>query len=206
MQKVLGVGIERFSDLIEKNCYYVDKTKHIKTLMSSGADVQLILRPRRFGKTLLLDTLKTFLEINRNSPGNTAKQTKLFTNLSVLQDKDFCDRYMGQYPVLLLSLKDVKGENFEEAIQGLAETIQPIVVSFLALADDQKLPLDDRIYLKRCSLRDHLLDPANRADIRIFLAKMARILYQHYGRKVVLLIDEYDVPLQKAYKGGYYAI
>ena len=112
---------------------------------------------------------------------------------------------MGQYPVLSITLKKVKGLTFDAAMASLADTLQPIAADWAWIADSPRLQEDDRLFLKKCSLRDNLLNPANRAALLVFPEKMAMILGRYFERQVVLLIDEYDVPLQKALKGGYYS-
>ena len=203
-KKSLPVGEEGFVDLIRKNCYYVDKTAYLKPLLESGSYVHLITRPRRFGKTLFLNTLRRFLEINLKNPDDRSLQEELFADLKIRREQALCDRFMGRCPVLSVTLKNVKGPSFEEAMQSLAETLQPIVEQFASLADSPRLTPDDRSYLRQCCMREHMLDPKNLPDLQAFLGKMAVILGRHFGRQVFLLIDEYDVPLQKAMKAGCY--
>lgn len=120
MQKRLTVGDENFPDLIRKNGYYVDKTEFIKTVMESDSHVLLITRPRRFGKTLFMDALKNFLQIDFEAPGAVIKQERLFAELNILKHSEFCREFMGQCPVLSLSLKGVEGGNYEKAYRQLA--------------------------------------------------------------------------------------
>lgn len=204
MKKKLAIGTEGFLDMIRENCYYVDKTTYIKPLMESGSDVHLITRPRRFGKTLFMDTLQAFLAVNAQNPGDASRQESLFAGLKIGDETNFCRRFMGQYPVLSITLKKVKGLTFDAAMASLADTLQTIAADWAWIADSPRLQEDDRRFLKKCSLRDNLLNPANRADLLVFLEKMAMILGRYFDRQVILLIDAYDVPLQKASKGGYY--
>lgn len=204
MKKKLTIGAGSFLNMIQENWYYVDKTAYIKPQMESGSCVHLITRPRRFGKTLFMDTLRTFLEVDARNPGDVSRQASIFADLKIRKEEAFCRRFMGQHPVLYLTLKQVKGLTFDAAMASLADTLQPIAADWVWIADSPRLQEDDRRFLKKCSLRDNLLNPANRADLLVFLEKMAMILGRYFERQVILLIDAYDVPLQKASKGDYY--
>ena len=204
MKKILAIGEEGFLEMIRGNRYYVDKTGFIKPIMESGSYVQLITRPRRFGKTLFMGMLETFLELNLTEPGNTALQEELFAGLAVRRDTAFCHAYMGRFPVLSVTLKDVKGLSFDDAMQRLAEELQPIAEHFASLLTSPRLSDEDKAFLKNCISRRHMLDPAHRTDLQSFLGRMSLILARHFEQPIVLLIDEYDVPLQKSLKGGYY--
>mgnify|MGYP002515677958 CR=1 FL=1 len=204
MKKTLAVGTESFQNMVNNNRYYVDKTGFIKPLMESGSFVQLITRPRRFGKTLFLDTVRTFLEVNEKKPGDASYQQSLFSDLNILNQKDFCNRFMGQFPVLFISLRTVKGQTFDSAMNALAEVIQPIAENYASLIDSPRLSDDDKTFLRNTLSRAYLLNPAHRQDLSVFLSKLTSILARHFERQVVLLIDEYDVPLQKAAKADYY--
>ena len=204
MKKTLAAGNESFLDMIQDNRYYVDKTGFIKPLMESGSYVQLITRPRRFGKTLFMDTLHRFLEINPQNPGDTAKQVQLFSGLDITKETYFCAQFMGQYPVLFISLKDVKGLDFSSARAELAHTLLQKARSFSYLLDSPKLSDFDKSFLQNCSTMGYLKNPENFDEAKKFLTYMVQILAKHYERQVILLIDEYDVPLQKSVKAGYY--
>ena len=204
MKKTLAAGNESFLDMIRDNRYYVDKTGFIKPLMESGSYVQLITRPRRFGKTLFMDTLHRFLEINPQNPGDATKQVQLFSGLDISKETDFCTQFMGQYPVLFISLKDVKGLDFSSARAELAHTLLQKVRSFSYLLNSPKLSDFDKSFLTNCSTMGYLKNPENFDVAKKFLTYMVQILAKHYERQVILLIDEYDVPLQKSIKAGYY--
>ena len=203
-KKTLAAGNESFLDMIRDNRYYVDKTGFIKPLMESGSYVQLITRPRRFGKTLFMDTLRRFLEIDPQKPGVTTKQSQLFSGLNITKEAAFCAQFMGQYPVLFISLKDVKGLDFSSARTELAHTLLQKALSFSYLLDSPKLSDFDKSFLKNCSTMGYLKNPENFDEAKKFLTYMVQILAKHYERQVILLIDEYDVPLQKSVKAGYY--
>ena len=203
-KKTLAAGNESFLDMIRDNRYYVDKTGFVKPLMESGSYVQLITRPRRFGKTLFMDTLRRFLEIDPQKPGVTTKQSQLFSGLNITKEAAFCAQFMGQYPVLFISLKDVKGLDFSSARTELAHTLLQKALSFSYLLDSPKLSDFDKSFLKNCSTMGYLKNPENFDEAKKFLTYMVQILAKHYERQVILLIDEYDVPLQKSVKAGYY--
>lgn len=204
MLKSLAIGAEGFLDMIRDNCYYVDKTSYIKALMTSRSYVHLITRPRRFGKTLFLGTLRTFLEVNLHNPGDVSLQEELFAGLKIREDEDFCQAYMGRFPVLSITLKNVKGASFDGAIRSLAEELRRTAERFAPLVDSPALSGEDKRCLRHFISREYMFDPANRDDVGSFLSNMAMILGRHFGRPIILLIDEYDVPLQKALKGKYY--
>ena len=126
MKKGLGVGTESFVKLREKNCYYVDKTAFMKPLLASGGDVHLITRPRRFGKSLFISTIESFLKVSPEHPGDASRQERLFAGLHVLEDRAFCERFMGRTPVLSLSFKEAAGESFDAAYDSLAQVLAEV--------------------------------------------------------------------------------
>lgn len=204
MKKTLSAGNESFRDMIENDRYYVDKTRFIQPLMESGSVVQLITRPRRFGKTLFMDTLREFLDVDVAAPGNTQRHRSLFAGRDILGEDAFCTQFMGQYPVLFLSLKDVKGLTFDSARSELANTLRECAEGFAYLLDSPRLTESDKTFLQNCRDWEYLLDPAHFEVAKKFLSRMTYLLAKHFERRVVLLIDEYDVPLQKSAKAGYY--
>ena len=204
MRKTLAIGCESFADMIKDHRYYVDKTGFIKPLMESGSFVQVMVRPRRFGKTLFMDTVQSFLAVDPKNPGAASRQAQLFAGLDILKDGDFCSKFMGQFPVLFLSLKDVKGLNFTAAQKKLASTLWQVADSYSHLIESPRLSDSDKTFLKNCGTWEYLQDLSNFEAASVFLTRMVLILARHYERQVVLLIDEYDVPLQKAMKAGYY--
>ena len=198
MKKALALGNESFAQLIESNGYFVDKTSYIKPLMESGVYVQLITRPRRFGKSLFLDMLRRFLAISPEAPGNAALQEKLFHGLKIREDAAFCDRFMGKVPVLHLTFKAVEGPTFEWAYSVLGLRLAAVARRHAWLLESPHLTSEDKAELRLFGTNDFMTDPAKSVFASTFLAKMAGWLARHFGRPVVLLIDEYDVPLQKA--------
>ena len=205
MKKTPAVGTASFPAMMRENRYYVDKTDVIKPLMESGKYVQLITRPRRFGKTLFRDTLKTFLEIDAAHPGETSWQKKLFSGLKIRKETAFCEAFMGQFPVLFISLRKVKGRSFSAAMEALIETVERIAKGVAGLLESPRLTEDDKNYLRHCMAATYFAEGGHQKELKFFLSRMTTMLAQHYGRQTVLLIDEYDVPLQKAVKAGYYA-
>lgn len=204
MLKKLAVGNENFPDMIRNNCYYVDKTDFIKTLMESESRVLLITRPRRFGKTLFMDTLKSFLQIDFDQPGATAQHEKLFAGLNILKHSDFCPDFMGQYPVLFLSFKDTFGGTFERAYIEFAKTASNLAQSCSFLSDSPNLLPEEKAAFNRYRSFDYLKDIVHQTEAQSFLADMVQFLSKHFGRQVVLLIDEYDVPLAKSSHKDHY--
>lgn len=204
MKKELPLAIENFSDLIRKNCYYVDKTPFIKVIMEAANKVQLITRPRRFGKTIFVDTLKSFLQTDFEKPGNQEHHRDLFSHLQIAQDNEFCRQFMGQYPVISVSLKDVEGKNYLVAYRQFAEKLSSTAREYDFLKESPRLSSWDKAKFEQYLDENYLVDPAHEDDCKNFLKNMTAWLSKHFDRQVVLLIDEYDVPLAKAAKFGYY--
>lgn len=190
----LPVGIESFEEIRQNQYYYVDKTKLIEQLFDSLGKVSLFTRPRRFGKTLNMSMLKSFFEIGTDP--------SLFDGLYISGNRMLCEKHMGKYPVIFLSLKGVEGLNFSEAKQRCIRLIKREVERFYALKDsDHLLDIDKKKYRQLLEMSAQPED----ADIVICSIKiLSDLLYKQYNKKVVILIDEYDVPLDKAFQHGYY--
>ncbi len=190
----LPVGIENFEEIRRNQYYYIDKTKLIEQLFDSLGKVSLFTRPRRFGKTLNMSMLKSFFEIGTDS--------SLFDGLYISKNQDLCKQHLGQYPVIFLSLKGVEGLSFSEARRRCIQLIKREAERFYVLKDSQRLLDIDKI--KYCQLLE-MQDRPEEVDIIISSIKtLSDLLYKQYGKKVVILIDEYDVPLDKAFQYGYY--
>ena len=187
----LPVGIDSFEKLRREGFYYVDKTGLIVDLMQNWGEVNLFTRPRRFGKTLNMSMLKCFFEIGGD--------TGIFDGLRISQEKQLCETHMGKYPVVFVSLKGVDGLTFETAYRALCEIIVSETSRLRVLAGSDKLDDDEKQFLNRILCREY-----SDSDIRISLKTLCALLEKHYGQKAILLIDEYDVPLDKAYQHGYY--
>ena len=189
--KKLPVGIEDFKEIIEKDYYYVDKTAFISDLIAGGSKVHLFTRPRRFGKTLNMSMLRYFFEIGTDK--------SIFDGLKITENKTVCDAYMGRYPVVSVSLKGVNGTDFEEAYEQLRIVIRNEARRLAVLRDSSKLTGEEKnTYIKLTG------DEARPSGIAESLQLLCTLLEKHYGRKAILLIDEYDVPLDKAYSNKYY--
>lgn len=194
--KKLPVGFENFQEIRKLDFYYVDKTKLVEQLLENWSKVNLFTRPRRFGKTLNMSMLKSFFEIGTD--------TALFDGLYISQNEELCKEYMGKYPVIFLSLKGVDGLTFEEARSALCELIAGEVRRFKLLLNSSRLDNDEKnIYRDLISLQGEQ-ETTLATKLKFSLKKISELLYQHYGQKTIVLIDEYDVPLDKAFRHGYY--
>ena len=205
MLKSIGIGAELFHKLIENDCYYVDKTSFIRTVFDENkADVMLITRPRRFGKTLTMSTFYDFLALNPENPGDVSRQENWFKDTKIFEDKEFCAKYMGKFPVIFISLKSVSGNDFIGAYQQLGSTVYKMLCQFDYLAESNKLKADAITDFKRLKNETYLCDPENKNAVKNSLERLCYWLSEHHGVKPVLLIDEYDVPIAKAAHYDYY--
>ena len=206
LRKGIAAGTDDYSKVIYDNCYFVDKTSLIKDVFAQNkSEVLLISRPRRFGKTLTISMFYHFLSINHNKPEDLSSHVELFKDTKIFADQEFCQQYMGQYPVIFLSLKSVEGINFETAYQKLAEIIYGLVDSqFRFLLQSNKLSDGNKRDLQYLLDLDNLEKVSSSVKLQFSLQKLTQFLYQHYGKKAIVLIDEYDVPLAKASVRGYY--
>ena len=213
----LPVTGDTFAEVREKNRYYVDKTPYLKTVFSedeavddksliNGTTVLLLTRPRRFGKTMLMNMFESFLKISAKEPGNITKHLNYFKDTKILEDKKFCKKYMGQFPVISITLKDVLGDDFESAYLKLAEVVSAKANEFSFLKESPYLNemekakfnlLCDEIYLKKA-------DKQAISYVTSAIKSLSLMLYKHFNKQVYILIDEYDVPLAKAQEHGYH--
>ena len=196
MRKKLPIGIENFGEFSTEGFYYVDKTPFIKELLQSWGKVNLFTRPRRFGKSLNMSMLKNFFEIG-NIP-------ELFAGLKIMEEKELCEKYMGKFPVISISLKSVDGLKYEAAVAALRRVIGNEACRFDFLAESERLGQNDKgLYSGLTDVKDgkFLMTDDLLTDS---LQTLSQLLEKHYGQKVILLLDEYDVPLDKAFQGGYY--
>ena len=210
----LPVGISDFEKLRIQNARYVDKTSFLRPLLKSAVEVSLLLRPRRFGKTLSMSMLAAFMEMNYQDPEDLSRQERLFGGLHVYDnDQELCRQFMGRYPVISVSLKDVDGKTEIDALNCLLDILFELYKKFGFLANSQKLDqttkkgFAERIEFCQRINRE-LTKPENKETaknvIRTSLAFLMSALVEEYGRPVAVLVDEYDVPLQKATVNGYY--
>lgn len=199
VRKKLPIGIENFEEFFSEDFYYADKTLFIKELLQNWGKVNLFTRPRRFGKSLNMSMLKCFFETGTNPA--------LFDGLKIAQDKELCEKYMGKFPVISISLKSVDGLNFKAASDALRTVIGNASKRFRFLLESPSLDEKDKTSYERLINVDSRGDASyamSDATLIDSLNILSQLLTQHYGRKVILLIDEYDVPLDKAFLAGYY--
>ena len=187
----LPVGIENFEEIRTEGFYYVDKTGLIRDLLNNWGKVNLFTRPRRFGKTLNMSMLKSFFEIG-------ADRT-LFDGLAISRETALCEAYMGRFPVVFVSLKGVDGLTFDEAYGMLRRILRSEFSRLGFLKQSERIAEDDKRPFERFLKEQDTMD-----DVQESLKMLSSLLYQHYGQKTILLIDEYDVPLDKAFQHGYY--
>ena len=192
----LPVGIDSFDKIRKNGFYYIDKSGLIEQLVQLGGEVTLFTRPRRFGKTLNMSMLRSFFE--------TGADASLFDGLYISGNKELCDEYMGKYPVIFLSLKDVDGLKYENAKYRIVELIGREAERYSFLGDSDRLSENEREQYKAVIA---LQDGKYSMDENVLISSLrllSHLLFKHYGEKTVILIDEYDVPLDKAFQNGYY--
>ena len=194
----LPYGKDDFPLLREGNCYFVDKPPYLKTVFTDQSAVMLFTRPRRFGKTLLISVFDSFLKINPEKPFDNSKQLELFKGTKILEDKEFCDKFMGQCPVITITLKKVGGTNFKEFYESFASAVYDVTLRYSYLKNSNKLDKSDKEELEHLTTKDYLLKIENQQTVKDALRTLSRLLYKEYGRRAILLIDEYDVPLAAA--------
>lgn len=192
----LPVGIDDFRKLRESHFYYVDKTRLIEQLLLNWSEVTLFTRPRRFGKTLNMSMLKSFFDIGTDKT--------LFDGLYISGNKELCDEYMGKFPVIFLSLKSVEGLTYDEAFEAFVRIMGKEVTRLSFLADSDKLTQIEQEQYKGLTIMKNGRLVFDKEKLISSLQLLSQLLYKHYGKKVVILIDEYDVPLDKAFQNGYY--
>ena len=192
----LPVGIEDFKEIRQEEFYYIDKTKLLEQLLEKWGKVNLLTRPRRFGKTLNMSMLRYFFEIGTDE--------SLFDGLYIKNNKKICEEYMGKFPVIFISLKNVEGLDFETALYRFVEIIGREAERFYFLLDSEKLTVNEK---ERYKTLIRLDNGRYSMDVNILasaLRLLSELLYKHYGKKTIIIIDEYDVPLDKAFQNGYY--
>ena len=202
--KPLPLGNEDFVSLRQKGKYYVDKTPYLKKVFTEPSSVLLFTRPRRFGKTLLMDMFASFLAIAEDGSDNREFKEKIFEGLEILKDKEFTDKYLGLFSVISFSLKSVYGKDYNAAYEALAFTVSNLFKNFLVLNDSEKLLDSEKESLKLLQDFNYLSTPKAEKYIVSSLEFLSSCLYKHFSKKVIILIDEYDVPLAKASKNGYH--
>lgn len=189
--KKLPIGIENFEKLRQEDFYYIDKTRLIEQLLTRWGEVNLFTRPRRFGKSLNMSMLQSFFEIG--------KDKTLFDGLRISDNQELCEEYQGKFPVVSVSLKGINGATYEEARRFLIKTINEEVRRLSVLSDSAELDETDHELLTQLKKKEMTND-----SLVYSIRELTELLEKHYGRKVIVLIDEYDVPLAKANENGYY--
>ena len=192
----LPVGIDSFEKIRKNEFYYIDKTKLIEQLVETGGEVTLFTRPRRFGKTLNMSMLRAFFE--------TGADASLFEGLYIAENKALCDEYMGKYPVIFLSLKSVEGLTFDSAKYRITELIGREAQRFDFLLESDNLSDDEKWQYKAITGMQNGKFSMDEDILGSSIQILSYLLFRHLGQKVVILIDEYDVPLDKAFENGYY--
>lgn len=189
----IPIGEENFELLRKRKCYYIDKTKLIRELLEENFKVSLFTRPRRFGKTLNMSMMEAFFDIRRDS-------REIFAGLEIMEQEELCAEWMNQSPVLSISFKDVANDNFEDSYEQLRFELSSLCIEHTYLLDSEKTDLEDQACFARLKA-----GKASETEVRNSLFILTRMLHAYYGKPVILLIDEYDVPLAKASEHGYYS-
>ncbi len=188
----LPYGMDLFEQVRREHCYYIDKTRLISEMMRDPFKVNLITRPRRFGKTLAMSMLASFFDIRKDS-------RELFEGLEITKNQELCAEWMNQWPVLFVTLKDVNGLDFQDAYGMLKQVIADICMDHYYLKTSDKVSEEDRETFARFCARKGEPD-----EVKMAISILLRMMHDHYGKEVILLMDEYDVPLAKASDNGYY--
>ena len=203
----LPYGKDVYSELKNNGCYFVDKTPYLKNIIDEDeSNVMIFTRPRRFGKTLFMSMVEYFLKINSANSGDTKLQQKLFKDTKILEDREFCAKYMGQHPVICLTLKVVQGKTFKAAYYKLAELIVAKANEYSFLKDSPSLDEKEKAKFEKLCDEDYLksFDKKTQSYVTSAIISLARMLYKHFKKQVYVLIDEYDVPLAKAQEKDYH--
>ena len=199
MKKQIFLGSDNFEAIIREKCCYIDKTDLISKMFENKAGVYLFTRPRRFGKSLNMSMLRHFFSLNSDK--------SLFDGLKISENKELCEKYQNQYPVIFVTLKDISDSNFEQAYRDFARKIGFIAEEFNFLSKSDKLNDDEKKLYNQ--LKSLILGKIDDIRLETNLIKqsiniLSRLLYKHYGKKTIVLIDEYDVPLNQAFSHGFY--
>ena len=191
MKKKIGIGIQNFEKLREKDCFYIDKTSFMKEWWENNDDVTLITRPRRFGKTLNMSMVETFFSVKYADRGD------LFDGLSIWEEEEY-RKIQGTYPVISLSFANVKEKEYKTARKKICQFLTNLYAKCSFLIDSGVLYESDIRYFKRVS------EDMDDSDATLALYQLSDYLYRYYGKKVIILLDEYDTPMQEAYVDGYW--
>ena len=193
----LPIGMENFVEIRRNNFYYVDKTRLIEQLVEKWSEVSLFTRPRRFGKSLNMSMLRAFFEVGA--------EANLFDGLYISHKKELCEQYMGKYPVISFTLKNIEGQSFDEVKKSMRYLIGTIARQYSFLLESEKLSVVDKeIYRALLFTNEDGTFQMSDVALEKSLYRLTELLEKHYHKKVIVLIDEYDVPLEKAFHHGYY--
>lgn len=189
MSRNVAIGIQQFDKLIEKNCFYVDKTDFIREWWESEDEVTLIARPRRFGKTLNMSMTEQFFSVDYAGRGD------LFEGLSIWEDEKY-RALQGTYPVISLSFANIKEKNYKDTRKKICQMLTELYINHSFLLESAALDEGNRTFFRRVTV------DMDDVDATMAIHYLAKFLYLHYGKKVVILLDEYDTPMQEAYVQG----
>ena len=201
----LPTNTSSYEAIVENNCYYVDKTSALKTVFQDDlSQVLLITRPPYFGKSLTMSMFNSFLALNTDDPNDLSRHIELFKDKEIYKDNEFCDKFMGKYPVIFISFKEVRGKTWKIAYEKTAKEIYSLTSGFCFLKTSTKLDEYDKQILNYLLDFDFLSDPENLVTLGFSLWHLTKLLYKHFDKRVIILIDDYETPLVEASKYGYY--
>ena len=192
MKRTVAIGRQNFADIRERNCFYIDKTNFIKEWWENEDETTLITRPRRFGKTLNMSMMEHFFSADYQGRGD------LFEGLSIWKEEKY-RKLQGTYPVIFLSFANVKKADFTSSKVVINQLIKNLYESHNVIRNSELLTKGDQSFFQRI-----VLDEANETELTLSLHQLSKFLYQYYGKKVIILLDEYDTPMQEAYEKGYW--
>ena len=194
-----------FKTIVKQNYYFVDKTRYLKSVFQEdSSQVLLITRPRRFGKTLTMNMFEAFLSLNYDDPDDLSEQISLFKDKEIYKDKEFCENFMGKFPVILISFKGAYADTYTDAYKRIAQLMYDTAFKYRFLLDSSRLTSLEKDEYRELLDKKTLSKLSSLATLSSSLNKLAKLLFRHFNQKVILLIDEYDVPLAKAASNKYY--
>ena len=194
-----------FKTIVKQNYYFVDKTRYLKSVFQDDpSQVLLITRPRRFGKTLTMNMFEAFLSLNYDDPNDLSEQISLFKDKEIYKDKEFCENFMGKFPVILISFKGAYADTYTDAYKRIAQLMYDTAFKYRFLLDSSRLTTLEKDEYRELLDKKTLSKLSSLATLSSSLNKLAKLLFRHFNQKVILLIDEYDVPLAKAASNKYY--
>ena len=194
-----------FKTIVKQNYYFVDKTRYLKSVFQDDpSQVLLFTRPRRFGKTLTMNMFEAFLSLNYDDPNDLSEHIELFKDKEIYKDKEFCEKFMGKFPVILISFKGAYADTYTDAYKRIAQLMYDTAFKYRFLLDSSRLTTLEKDEYRELLDKKTLSKLSSLATLSSSLNKLAKLLFRHFNQKVILLIDEYDVPLAKAASNKYY--